>query len=65
MSPLAEWCSEKRVNKLIGRTDLEDALNRLDNLTHEQAHMATAEVQKATLAIDETGGGVKIGRAHV
>ena len=58
MSPLAEWCSEKRVNKLIGRTDLEDALNRLDKLTHEQAQMATTEAQKATLAIDETAGGV-------
>ena len=46
------------MKKLIGRTDLEDALNRLDNLTHEQAQMATAEVQKATLAIDETVGGV-------
>ena len=58
MTPLAEWCSEKRVNKLIGRTDLEDALNRLDKLTHEQAQMATTEAQKATLAIDETAGGV-------
>ena len=46
------------MKKLIGRTDLEDALNRLDELTHEQAQMATAEVQRATDAIDETAGEV-------
>jgi hypothetical protein len=42
------------MKKLIGRTDLEDALNRLDKLTHEQARMAAAEVQRATDAIDES-----------
>ena len=41
------------MKKLVGRTDLEDALNRLDKLTHEQAQMAAAEVQRATDAIDE------------
>ena len=46
------------MKKLIGRTDLEDALNRLDTLTHEQAQMATAEVQRATDAIDVTAGEV-------
>ena len=46
------------MRKLIGRTDLEDALNRLDNLTHEQAQMATAEVQRAMDAMDETAGEV-------
>ena len=46
------------MKKLIGRTDVEDALNRLDKLTHEQAQMATAEAQRATDAIDETAGEV-------
>ena len=58
MSPLTERCLEKRAKKLIGRTDLEDALNRLDKLTHEEAQMATAEVQRAAHAIDETVAGV-------
>ena len=55
---MIDRCSEKYVKKLIGRTDLEDALNRLDKLTHEQAQMATAEVQRATDAINETAGEV-------
>ena len=42
---------------MIGRTDLEDALNRLDDLTREQAQMARAELQ-ATRTVDETVGGV-------
>ena len=58
MLPLIERCSEKHAKKLIGRTDLEDTLNRLDKLTHEQARMATAEVQRATDAVDETVGKV-------
>ena len=44
----------KYAKKLIGRTDLEDTLNRLDKLTHEQAQRATAEVQRAADAIDES-----------
>ena len=58
MSPLTERCSEKYGKKLIGRTDLEDALKRLDKLTHEEARMATAEVLKMTHAIDEGVTGV-------
>ena len=38
---------------------MEDALNRLDKLTYEEAQMAAAEVQRATHAVDETVGGVK------
>jgi hypothetical protein len=53
MFPLTERCSEKYGKKLIGRTDMEDALKRLDKLTHEEARMATAEVLRATHAIDE------------
>jgi len=41
------------VKKLIGRTGLEDALQRLDKLTHEEVRMATAQVLKATHTVDE------------
>ena len=51
---LTEQYSEKYGKKLIGRTDLEDALKRLDKLTREEARMATAEVLRMTHAIDET-----------
>jgi methyl-accepting chemotaxis protein len=50
--------SEKYVKKLIGRTDIEDALKRLDKLTHEEARMATAENLKATHAVGESVRGV-------
>ena len=36
------------LKKLVGRTDIEDALRRLDKLTQEEASMATAESLKAT-----------------
>ena len=45
--------SEKYVKKLIGRTDVEDALKRLDKLTHDEARMATTEVLKATHTVND------------
>jgi hypothetical protein len=53
-----ELCSEKYAKKLIGRTDVEDALKRLDKLTHEEARMATAENLKATHTVGESVRGV-------
>ena len=41
------------MKKLIGRTDVEDALKKLDKLTQEEARMATAEVMRTTRAISE------------
>jgi hypothetical protein len=38
---------------------LEDALQRLDRLTHDETQMATAEVLKMTHVIDEGVKGVK------
>ena len=55
---MTERCSEKYWKKLIGRTDLEDALKRLNNLTNGQVQVPTAEVQRATQDVDETVGGV-------
>ena len=46
------------MKKLIGRTDVEDALKRLDKLTHEEARMATAEVLRATHIVDNRVRGV-------
>jgi hypothetical protein len=45
--------SEKYVKKLFGRTDLEDALKRLDKLTHDEARTAVAQNLKATHTVDE------------
>jgi hypothetical protein len=57
--PLTEPLSEKYLKKLIGntdnRTDIEDALKRLDRLTEEEVQMAAAQVLKATHTTDDTG----------
>ena len=45
--------SEKLLKRLAGRTDLEDALKKLDKLTHEEARMATAQNLKATHPVDD------------
>ena len=41
---MIERCVEKLLRKLTGMTDLEDALEKLDRLTQEEARMALAEV---------------------
>jgi hypothetical protein len=53
MSLLTKQCSEKYGKKLIGKTDMEDALKRLDKLTQEEARMAAAQNLKATHTVDE------------
>jgi hypothetical protein len=58
MRMLTERCSEKYAKRLIGKTDMEDALKRLDKLTQEEARMAAAENLKATHAVDERVKGV-------
>jgi len=40
------------VRKLLGKNDIEDALNRLDTLTTEEARMAIAENLKVTNRVD-------------
>ena len=55
---LIERYSEKYMKKLIGRTDLEDALKRLDQLTHEEAWMGIAQNLKATHNVGEIVGRV-------
>ncbi|KAF8483006.1 hypothetical protein DFH94DRAFT_647558, partial [Russula ochroleuca] len=45
---------KKYAKKVIGRTDMEDALKRLDKLTHEEAWMGIAQNLKATHAVGES-----------
>jgi hypothetical protein len=58
MTPVTEENPEKYGKRLIGRTDIEDALKRLDKLTNEEARMAIAENLRATHAVDERVRGV-------
>jgi hypothetical protein len=43
---------EKYMKRLIGRTDIEDALKKLDKLTHEEVLMASAEAVKLGRSTD-------------
>jgi hypothetical protein len=51
--PVADRNLEKYLKRLIGRTDLVDALNRLDRLTQEEAWMATAQVLKVAHRVED------------
>ena len=55
---LVEQCLEKYVKKVLGNTEMEDALKRLDRLTQEEARMAAAENLKLTHAVDKRVEGV-------
>jgi hypothetical protein len=46
------------MKRLIGRTDVEDALQKLDKLTDEETRMAVAQNLKATHNVDERVRGV-------
>jgi hypothetical protein len=46
------------MKKLIGRTEIEDALKRLDKLTQEESRMAAAQNLKATHTVDKRVEGV-------
>ena len=46
--------SELFARKLLGRTDIEDALKRLDHLIQEEVQMATAQILKATTEIKDS-----------
>ena len=56
VSPLTERSafSERFGKKLIGRTDMEDALKKLDKLTQEEAWMGIAQNLKATHTVGES-----------
>jgi len=46
------------MKRLIGRTDMEDAVKKLDKLTAEEARIAVAQNLKATRDVDERVRGV-------
>ena len=48
----ADILSEKFVKRVVGRTDLEDGMRRLDKLTNEEVLMAIAQLQEVTHNID-------------
>ena len=52
-SVLANDHPEAFLKKLAGRTDIEDALGRLDRLTQEEARMAAAQGLRATREVDD------------
>src|SRR6266404_1610783 len=41
------------MKKLVGKTDIEDALKRLDKLTQDEVRMATAQLLKITHGVDD------------
>ena len=51
MRILTEGCSEKYMQKLIRRTEIEDGLKRLDKLTRDEARMAVAQNLKLTRTV--------------
>jgi hypothetical protein len=53
MTGLTEDYSEKYLKRLAGRTDLEDALKKLDKLTQEEARMAITQNLRATQNVDD------------
>ena len=59
----ADIVSEKFLKRVIGRTDLEDGMKKLDKLTNEEVAMASAQLLKVAHNIDnnvtEVNEGVK------
>jgi hypothetical protein len=55
---MTEMFSVKRINKLNGQPNIERALKKLNQLTQEEARMATAQVLKVAHAVDEGVRGV-------
>ncbi|KAH9958145.1 hypothetical protein BC827DRAFT_1156951 [Russula dissimulans] len=50
--------TKKLLKKLVGRSDIEDALRRLDKLTQEESLMAAAQGLRATHGVSEAVNGV-------
>ncbi len=51
---LAYQISETFLKKLVGRTDIEDALQRLDKLTADEVWMVAAQGLKAIQCVDNS-----------
>ena len=48
----ADCSSERYLKKLLGKTEIEDALKRLDKLTQEEVRMVTAQLLALTDGVD-------------
>ena len=57
----ADIVPEKYLKRVIGRTDLEDGMMKLDKLTNEELVMASAQLLKVTHNIDNNVLDVKRG----
>jgi hypothetical protein len=53
------------VKKLIGKTDIEDALKRLEKLSTDEALTATVQVLEATDSIDNKMEQIVDGAQHI
>ncbi len=58
---LANYSSEKFLKKIVGRKDIEDALQRLEKVTVEEARMAGAEALKAIHGVGNQVGDTVLG----
>ncbi len=56
---LAEYTTGKFMKKLVGKTDVEDALQRLDMLTKEENLMVVARTLGVSHRIDDNISGIK------
>jgi hypothetical protein len=59
-SSLADYGAEKFLKRLMGRTDVEDALLRLDSLTNEESLMAVAKNLEVTCHVDGNVKDIKV-----
>jgi hypothetical protein len=59
-SSLADYGSEKFLKRLMGRTDVEDALLRLDSRTNEESLMVVAKNLEVTHHVDGNVKGIKV-----
>jgi len=57
---LADYGTEKLLKRLMGRTEVEDALLRLDSLTKEESLMAVAKNLDVTHHIDDNVKDIKV-----
>jgi hypothetical protein len=62
--PIADKKSEQFLKKLVGRKDIEDALQRLDRLTQEEARMAAAQALTIHYTYDEVKGTFSTSDTH-
>ena len=47
-------CAERYLKKLLGKTEIEDALKKLDRLTQEELRMAMAQLLKVAEDVSNT-----------